>query len=243
MASPRYMLNIKPEDIQPDQPPEPLTPKQKRENFWFYHKWHVVGGILAALLVGMFVYDMVSKEVPDIEISFVTPNSLPQTLLDELSTQLEQSGMIPDSNGDGEVIVFVNQYNVTINGDGTGEQGNYVDYQAQAAGTVKLSVDIQEGSSTIFVTDSLDKLNQLTGAFNESEGSVAVEWQDAQGLSGLELQVTDPLVEQPLDANQMLQGFQVVRRGYTGQEKEDVLERAKVGDLVFEALTGVESRW
>ena len=243
MASPRYMLNIKPEDLQPDQPPQPLTPKQKRENFWFYHKWHVLGGILALILVGTFIYDMVSKEEPDIEISFVTPNAVPQPVLEELSTQLEQNGSVPDANGDGKVVVFVNQYNVTMNGEGTEEQGNYVDYQAQAAGTVKLSVDIQQGSSTIFITDALENLNNLTDAFNESEGAVAVDWQQASGLSGLNMQISDPLLDTPLDVNKLLEDFKVVRRGYTGNEKEEALERAKLGDTVFETFTGVESRW
>ena len=42
MASPRYTLNIKPEDLQPEQPKHEMTGKEKRENFWFYHKWHAV---------------------------------------------------------------------------------------------------------------------------------------------------------------------------------------------------------
>lgn len=46
MASPRYTLNIKPEDLQPEQPKHEMTGKEKRENFWFYHKWHVIVGIV-----------------------------------------------------------------------------------------------------------------------------------------------------------------------------------------------------
>ena len=33
MASPRYTLNIKPEDLQPEQPKHEMTGKEKRENF------------------------------------------------------------------------------------------------------------------------------------------------------------------------------------------------------------------
>ena len=35
----------------------------------------------------------------------------------------------------------------------------------------------------------------------------------------------------------------VARRGYSGQEKEEVLEKAAQGDAFFEALTGIPSRW
>lgn len=54
MASPRYTLNIKPEDLQPEQPKHEMTGKEKRENFWFYHKWHVIVGIVACA-DGLFV--------------------------------------------------------------------------------------------------------------------------------------------------------------------------------------------
>ena len=55
MASPRYTLNIKPEDLQPEQPKHEMTGKEKRENFWFYHKWHVIVGNVAAMMVLSFV--------------------------------------------------------------------------------------------------------------------------------------------------------------------------------------------
>ena len=65
MASPRYTLNIKPEDLQPEQPKHEMTGKEKRENFWFYHKWHVIVGIVAAVLLtaggGVFLFLYLKK--------------------------------------------------------------------------------------------------------------------------------------------------------------------------------------
>ena len=37
MASARYTLHIDPEDLKPDEPRGPLTPKEKWQNFWFYY--------------------------------------------------------------------------------------------------------------------------------------------------------------------------------------------------------------
>ena len=48
MASARYTLNIKPEDLKPDEPRQ-LTRKEKLANWWYYHRLHV--GIGAAVLV------------------------------------------------------------------------------------------------------------------------------------------------------------------------------------------------
>ena len=46
MASARYTLNIKPEDLKPDEPRQ-LTRKEKAANWWYYHRLHV--GIAAAV--------------------------------------------------------------------------------------------------------------------------------------------------------------------------------------------------
>ena len=51
MASPRYTLNIKPEDLQPEQPKHEMTGSDIRENVWYYHKCHVNVGIVSALMV------------------------------------------------------------------------------------------------------------------------------------------------------------------------------------------------
>ena len=53
MASARYTLNITPDP--PEEPPHEMTAKEKRENFWFYYKWHVIVGIFVVILLVMLV--------------------------------------------------------------------------------------------------------------------------------------------------------------------------------------------
>ena len=238
MASARYTRNIKPEDLQPDKPAEPMTPKQKRENFWFYYKWYVLGGILIVVLLGFFIHDMSKRQLPDLEVSIVTSKIMPTSLLVTISEELQRNANLSDINGDGKVVVQVNQYNIST--DGSDES---LDYTAQMAGSVKLSADIQEGISPIFITDNLEGLSQLTGAFLPEEGSVAVSWEDAKGLSDLNLVIEDDLLDAPIDVNEIMKDFEVVRRGYMGTEKESTLETAKEGDKLYESLTGVPARW
>ena len=237
MASARYTLQIDPEDLKPDEPRAPLTPKEKWQNFWFYYKWHVVVGVVVLLLVIFMVRDFVSRVEPDLQMSFITSQSLPQAMLDNMSQQLEDAGMVPDINGDGESVLQINLYQLSTDGEES------VDYANQMAGTVKLSTDLQVGDSVVFLTDDLESVNEWSGGFSAEEGAQWVDWQDAPGLANLDLTYEDSYTGQTVDISELLEGFVVARRGYSGQEKEEVLEKAAQGDAFFEALTGIPSRW
>ena len=50
MASYRYTRNITPQDERPPEPPAPPKGRKKWENFWFYHKWHILAALGVALL-------------------------------------------------------------------------------------------------------------------------------------------------------------------------------------------------
>lgn len=158
-------------------------------------------------------------------------------MLDNMSQQLEDAGMVPDINGDGESVLQINLYQLSTDGEES------VDYANQMAGTVKLSTDLQVGDSVVFLTDDLESVNEWSGAFSAEEGAQWVDWQDAPGLANLDLTYEDSYTGQTVDISELLEGFVVARRGYSGQEKEEVLEKAAQGDAFFEALTGIPSRW
>lgn len=37
------------------------TPKEKLNYFWYYYKWYVIGGLIAIILIGSFVYQLVTR--------------------------------------------------------------------------------------------------------------------------------------------------------------------------------------
>lgn len=115
MASPRYTLNIKPEDLQPEQPKHEMTGKEKRENFWFYHKWHVIVGIVAALMVFSFVWEIATQVHPDYTIGILTTTGVPMGTGEALAEQLKP--YFDDRNGDGEVVVSVMEYTIGKDAD------------------------------------------------------------------------------------------------------------------------------
>ena len=138
MASPRYTLNIKPEDLQPEQPKHEMTGKEKRENFWFYHKWHVIVGIVAALMVFSFVWEIATQVHPDYTIGILTTTGVPMGTGEALAEQLKP--YFDDRNGDGEVVVSVMEYTIGKDAD------SIADPNVQMANITKLSGDIDGGA-------------------------------------------------------------------------------------------------
>ena len=141
MASPRYTLNIKPEDLQPEQPKHEMTGKEKRENFWFYHKWHVIVGIVAALMVFSFVWEIATQVHPDYTIGILTTTGVPMGTGEALAEQLKP--YFDDRNGDGEVVVSVMEYTIGKDAD------SIADPNVQMANITKLSGDIDGGESML----------------------------------------------------------------------------------------------
>lgn len=147
MASARYTLNIKPEDLKPDEPRQ-LTRKEKLANWWYYHRLHV--GIGAAVLVILIwlAADMLNRTLPDYQIALVTEQYIPETVVTELGDALSAFGL--DLNGDGQALVQVSGYQLSLGGEEeTGASASSsstvtttVDAYTQMAGFTTLSGDV-----------------------------------------------------------------------------------------------------
>jgi len=156
------------------------TKKSKWENFWFYHKWHIVIIATACLLVGWFVHDMVAKVNPDYQIGLITEASYPNDVIEGMQTEIAKYGK--DLNGDGKVVVQINSYifskeNTSSTATATSSKENAssttvptsavtMDPQVNEANVVRFMADISNTSSAIFLTDdasfkSQQKVNSL----------------------------------------------------------------------------------
>ena len=77
MARGMLLAGVDEEELRPDPKPEkPKTPKGKWENFWFYHKWHVLIGLAIAAVVTFCVVDVVTKVHPDYDGAIITADSV-----------------------------------------------------------------------------------------------------------------------------------------------------------------------
>lgn len=190
MARERYLLHEGEETInKPGAEVKSTTPKSKWDNFWFYHKWHVIIGTVAVLLIAFFVHDMLNQEHPDYEIGLIAQKSYTDTATTALEKEFEKVGQ--DLNHDGKVLVQVNAYTI--------DNSDKVDPNVQMASVTKLTADLSEGTSVIFLTDdgsfkNQQKSNQLfayadgkTPAKNASDyDKMRVALKDCKAFQGLE---------------------------------------------------------
>lgn len=163
-----------------------LTRKEKWLNWWDYHKWHVFVGILALAIIAGFISDYLQarQNQPDYQVAFVgSATNLPEDTADALETAIAALG--EDLNGDGQVLVRVNQYLVGL------ESVGYT-------GLVQLSLDLSDNQSFIFLMTDPEFVHTESGALAYPDGSLpAAEepysdelcyaWEDCPVLAALDL--------------------------------------------------------
>ena len=87
-----------------------LSPMEKRKNWWSYHKWHLLIGVVILVISFSILLDMlrVFEVKPDYQIAYVGSNPLPEDTIHALENAISEIGQ--DLNHDGQVFVRVNQY-------------------------------------------------------------------------------------------------------------------------------------
>ena len=63
-------LRKKYQDVKPEIRRE-LTPAEKRKNWWYYYKWHVVIGAGLLAILGSIVWNALHQIKPDYQIAYV----------------------------------------------------------------------------------------------------------------------------------------------------------------------------
>lgn len=134
-------LKWKYRDVQPDAPVE-RTKKQRRRNWWHYHKWHVGIGVIAVLIAGNLVWHAATQVHPDYQIAYVGAYPLPEEEAAAWESRLSALGA--DCSGDGKVVVRLNQYPSGGSGD---------DLMYAAASNVKLVADLDSCESYFFLLE------------------------------------------------------------------------------------------
>lgn len=151
--------------------PIPDTPKKKWENFWYYHKWHALVLLVAAVFLIFLARDL-TRPGADYEIGLITANGFPQEAVDLLEKNIAKYG--EDLNGDGRVTVRIDSYAVGAEDGGS---------EVQAANQVKLEAELSAGNCMLFLTDadSFSQQQSKLGMFARTDGGTP-----EQGESGPE---------------------------------------------------------
>ena len=224
MASKYLMWKYR--DVRPDQPRE-LTAKEKRANWWYYHKWYVAAGIILVLVLGNIIWNAlgIGKVIPDIQLAYVGSSPLPADTVSALENAL--SGLTADANGDGRTVVKVNQY-VFANGSGDGNAAMY----AYASYTTMMA-DFTACDSYFFLLEDADAfqrsyqmLRRLDGTlptnFDRDNEKCYLSWTDCPALMELELgSYSETMLNQTVtgDSQELLSHLYFARRGFWSDEK------------------------
>lgn len=235
MASARYTLNIKPEDLEPDRPKE-LTKKEKLANWWWYHRLHAA---IAAVLLAVAVWvaaDFFGRVLPDYQIALVSGQYIPDTVLTELGGALGAYGL--DLNGDGQTLVQVNGFQLALGSqEEDASSAAAVDPYVQMAGMTTLSGDVTARTSLIFLTDDPEQFQASFELLAQADGSLPPEgagletvelfaFEDCPALAALDLSE---------EAREYLADFYIARRGFT--EGKTLADWPAENQALYEALT------
>ncbi len=192
MAS-KYLL-WKYRDVKPDEPPPPMTRKEKIRNWIDYNKWWVVFWVVVAVILARILWSVlgIGEIKPDYMFAYVGDTGMPEDCAAALQASLESLG--EDVNGDGHVAVELRQY-VIREADDNPAAG--LDYAAYASG-ITLTADLESGESYFFLLQDPESfqlqtevLVQQDGSFPEEEGTGAAgmtcRWTDCPVLADLDL--------------------------------------------------------
>ena len=174
-AIPRPAPSAQPQTVQEQK-------RKDRANWWYYH-WGIVA--VAAVLVVSVVYvahGLMTTVDPDYTIAVVTAEALPDEAVQNLQSALEQYAN--DANGDGAVVVQVNNYTWSAN-------ASLTDMNGQMAGATQMNTDLSNGESKIWILEDPEGFEQAYGALSEKLGAdwenELIPWQSQPVLSALDL--------------------------------------------------------
>ncbi len=145
------------------------TAEERRKNWWYYNKWNVIFGIIAAiLLIDLFrTATGMKTEKPDCMIAFITERTLDQETIEQFENEL--AVYADDYNGDGKTLIKIRQYLMPENP--TAEEQIYASYASE----ITLVSDIEECSSFLFIMKDPEAFQKAFAVLSYPDGSLPEE--------------------------------------------------------------------
>lgn len=227
-----------------------MTRKKAIYVWWHYH-WYLL--LIAVAAIGLLIwilYSQFSQKKPDYRIGLVALEDLPVDTAETLVRELEP--YCEDVNGDGQVLIELNQY--TVDFDTANEDTNAY---SQMSGVIKMSANLNEDDccDIFFFTDpagfakNTEILRYLDGSVPETEAEyedwekMCYAWSDCPVLTGLDL---GQYRGYTLMDNEIGESQDVMSKFYIGrrilrtekQEKNSVADE-KLWDKLTEGATAI----
>lgn len=118
MARERYLVGVKPEDLQPTpKAAPPQTPRDKWDNFWYHYKWLFLGLVFGVAALVVLIVQGASVDKPDYTLLLLTDHAYADVQLTALEEAMAPYGRDLDADGKVEVQAL----NVYLPNDGSPE--------------------------------------------------------------------------------------------------------------------------
>ncbi len=143
MARERYLINAGEDTIHTNEI-KPETPKEKRKNWWYYHKGPLIAGLLVFAALFSIFFSIFSKVKPDYTVGVMTSYTMPDSGRMELERCLTEYA--DDRNGDGKVVVNVVCYVFSTSMPSSADA-----LQQQQAAVARFAGDVLANESMIFL--------------------------------------------------------------------------------------------
>ncbi len=141
---------------------QPRTFKSRCIDFWFYHKWHLLVGILILFMAVMGVHSCFNKDNVDVYVLYMITGSYSENSNAALARKLEK--YIDDVNGDGEKRVQV----ITVSFSEVLERTD----RAQETTLSKMIGQVASGPALFYVMDD-ENFEALLQAKTEIFGDIS----------------------------------------------------------------------
>lgn len=136
------------------------------KNWWYYHKWYVICGLLLFLLAVWWIGSALGlfQKSPDLQIAYVGETALSE----DTAAAVEKafSGFAGDYNKDGQIIVQINQYVSGRPDDNIPEAAEY-----RQAAELKLIADINDCESYFFLLEKPEDFQRQYQILSNEDGS------------------------------------------------------------------------
>lgn len=232
-------LTWKYRDVRPEEKPRELTAKEKRANWWHYHKWYVAGGLALAIALGSILWNAlgIGRVVPDCQIAYVGASPLPADAVSALENALAQLG-----GEDGRITVKVHQY---VSADGSGDE----DAAMYAAATnTTMMADLTSCDSYFFLLEDPDTFQQKYQVLRRLDGTLPTDfdrdyencylaWTDCPALAELELgDYSETVLGRTVSGEnqELLSRLYIARRGFWTEKTVSDPDKC---DALWAALT------
>ena len=236
------------ENYQDKEPQREYSKAEKAGNWWHYNKVIVAVALVAAVMLAWLAHDIFFRVKPDYMVGYVGRSGLPEDTTDALGAALAEFG--EDVNGDGKVVVQVNQFVVSLEQTPSVSE---MDPYEQMAGLTQLSADIASASgSYIYLLEDPEVFENYSGVLRYLDGTLpddsagtenldwtqmVYRWTDCPVLTGLDLGAYTGLtmVDNLTGENQDVLAPLYV--GFRGTWDGEVSKEGQAAEAMWAALT------